>query len=161
MGGVGRTRANPEITVFLIADNQLVREVIARLLQKRGRIRLVGASAAAGLAWSKVAATRSKVVLAEGTALKDAPGLLHDLSANVPQSRLVIFGVYEDLDLFLRLISIRVSGYALSDVSVDRLVALIREVAENDTTAGPVVEHMDSHRLATDAAVHALPGADC
>src|SRR6516164_2798708 len=45
MAGAGRHRANSEITVFLVADNQLLREVMARLFQKRGRIRLVGASA--------------------------------------------------------------------------------------------------------------------
>jgi len=156
MGGAGRHRANSEVTVFLVADNQLLREVMARLFQKRGGIRLVGASATAGLTWPKVAAARSKVVLVEGTALKDAPGLLRHLSANVPQSRLVIFGVYEDLDLFLRLISIKVSGYALSDVSVDKLIGLIREVAQSDSLPGP----MDSQSLATGAAVPAFPGAD-
>ena len=36
MGGAGRHRANSEVTVFLVADNQLLREVMARLFQKRG-----------------------------------------------------------------------------------------------------------------------------
>ena len=160
MGGGGRNRASSEITVFLIAGNRLLRDGMARLLKKDEGIRLVGASPSTGLAWQEVAASRSKVVLAECTTLRDSPELFHDLTANVPESLLVIFGIYEDLDLFLRLVSLKVSGYALSDASADKLIGLVREVAQGEMVPAQVLEPLDAESLGSHTAVHAIPGGN-
>ena len=165
MGGDGRYGANSGITVFLIADSLLLRDGMARLIQRNSELRVVGSSPAAGLAWQEVAAARCGVVLAECATLKDALPLLEDLSSNVPESPLVIFGIYEDLELFLTLVSLRVSGYALAEASVDELVGLVMEVAKNDFLPCQALEPIDSESLVPQADVTAVQGgsffSDC
>jgi len=155
MGGGSRNRASPEIRVLLIVGNRLLRDGLSRLLEKEAGIRLVGSSPATGLTWQEVAATRCKIVLAECATLRDSLGLFHDLAANVPQALLVIFGIYEDLDLFLTLVSLRVSGYALKDASAYKLIGLVREVAQGEMVPRHVLE-TDTGSLGPHAAAQIL-----
>jgi len=145
---MGVDAADSEIKVFLIADTPLLRDEMVRQLEKSGELRVVGSSPAVGLAWQEVAATCPKVVLAECSALEGTFELLEDLSSNLPGNPLVIFGIYEDLNLFLTLVSLRVSGYALKGASVDELIGLVRKVAKNDFPPCQVLERVDSESYA-------------
>jgi DNA-binding NarL/FixJ family response regulator len=152
-----RNGTESEATVFLISDSRLVRDGLVRLLQNKGKIRIVGARPALGLTWQDVAATRCQIVLAHCTSLNDASGLLDHLSSNIPESPLVIFGIHEDLELFLKLVSLKVSGYALEDASADELIGLITELARSNFAPGQAAEHTDSESLVTHGPVHAVP----
>jgi DNA-binding NarL/FixJ family response regulator len=129
--------AAPGMSVFLVADNRLLRETVARLLRKRALIRLAGASRDSGLAWEEISASCCGVVLAECSTLRPDAKLISDLFLHLPQIKVVVFGMDEDPDIFLRYASFGVSGYLLKDASAAEIIAAIRGVIRGEAVCPP------------------------
>jgi DNA-binding NarL/FixJ family response regulator len=90
------------INVFLIAENRLLRETLSRLLQKRAGIDVVGVSRGAGSAWEEIAASRCEIVLTDCLTSDRNTRLISELFEHLPQLKVVLFGMDEDPDVFLK-----------------------------------------------------------
>jgi DNA-binding NarL/FixJ family response regulator len=140
--------AAPDMSVFLVADNRLLRETVARVLRKKALIRLAGASGDTGLTWEEISASRCGVVLAECSTLRPGAKLISDLSLH--QIKVVVFGMDEDPDIFLKYASFGVAGYLLKDASAAEIIAAIRGVTRGEAVCPPkfcmsLIRYMSSH----------------
>jgi len=125
------------INVFLIADNRLLRETLERLLQKRAGIGVVGVSRGASSAWEEVAASRCEIVLTDCLASDRDTNLISELFEHLPQIKVVLFGMDEDSDVFLKFAFLGVSGFVLKDASAAEMISAVRGVAQGEAACPP------------------------
>jgi DNA-binding NarL/FixJ family response regulator len=124
------------INVFLIVENRLLRETLARLLQKRAGIGVVGVSRSARSAWEEIAASRCEIVLTDClTSGRDS--LVSEIFDHLPQIKVVLFGMDEDPDVFLKFAFLGVSGFVLKDASAVEIISAVRGVAQGEAACPP------------------------
>jgi two-component system response regulator DegU len=125
------------INVFLIAENRLLRETLSRLLQKRAGIDVVGVSRGAGSAWEEIAASHCQIVLTDCQTSDRNTRLVSELFEHLRQIKVVLFGMDEDPDVFLKFAFLGVSGYVLKDASAAEIISAVREVAQGVAACPP------------------------
>jgi DNA-binding NarL/FixJ family response regulator len=125
------------ISVFLIAENRLLRETLARLLQKRAGIDVVGVSRGAGSAWEEIAASRCEIVLTDCFTSDRDTSLVSELFQHLPQIKVVLFGMDEDPEVFLKFAYLGVSGFVLKDASAAEIISAVRGVAQGEAACPP------------------------
>jgi len=125
------------ISVFLIAENRLLRETLARLLQKRAGIDVVGVSRGAGSAWEEIAASRCEIVLTDCLTSDRDTSLVSELFQHLPQIKVVLFAMDEDPEVFLKFVYLGVSGFVLKDASAAEIIAAVRGVAQGEAACPP------------------------
>src|SRR5712692_5107739 len=125
------------INVFLIAENRLLRETLSRLLQKRAGIDVVGVSRGAGSAWEEIAASRCEIVLTDCLTSDRNTTLVSELFEKLPQIKVVLFGMDEDPDVFLKFAFLGVSSYVLKDASAAEIISAVRGVAHGEAACPP------------------------
>src|SRR5260370_12802005 len=125
------------INVFLIADNRLLRETLERLLQKRAGIGVVGVSRGAGSAWEEGAASRCEIVLTACLTSDRDGSLISELFEHLPQIKVVLFGMDEDSDVFLKFAFLGLSGFLLKDASAAEMISAVRGVAQGEAACPP------------------------
>jgi DNA-binding NarL/FixJ family response regulator len=125
------------INVFLIAENRLLRETLGRVLQKRAGIGVVGISRATASIREEIVASHSEIVLTDClTSGRDA-GVVSELFEHIPQIKVILFGMDEDPDLFLKCACLGVSGYLLQDASTAEIISAVRGVARGEAACPP------------------------
>jgi two-component system response regulator DegU len=135
------------INVFLIAENRLLRETLGRVLQKRAGIGVVGISRATASIREEIVASHSEIVLTDClTSGRDA-GVVSELFEHIPQIKVILFGMDEDPDIFLRCACLGVSGYMLKDASTAEIISAVRGVAQGEAACPPrlcktLIEHV-------------------
>lgn len=123
--------------VFLLAENRLLRETLARVLQKRAGISVVGVIGASDSAIADVVASGCEIVLTDHLATSSESGLLHDLLERIPGLKVVLFGMDEDPDIFWQCACLGVGGYLLKDASASEIIAAVRAVAQGEAACPP------------------------
>src|SRR5215472_15207944 len=103
------------VGVYLLSENRLLRTLLARLLLKKSGICIVGVSGSPKLAIDEFATARCEILLTDCLASPLHPELLPCILERHPHLKVVLFGMDEDPDPFLRAISLGVSGYVLKD----------------------------------------------
>lgn len=126
------------IGVFILAQNRLLREALARLLGKKNDVRVVGACAFSTQILEHVAKAAPDVLLADSSAsaLPDLR-LIPELRAAVPGLKVVMIGMDDNRDVFLQAVRDGVVGYMLKDASAMDVSAAIRAVANGEAACAP------------------------
>ena len=136
-----------ELNVFLATENRLLRDTLARLLRKQSGIRVAGVVAnSEGLSEQVQEATC-------GLALTDfAPGSVNFLKLRGSDRtnshlKIILIGMEDDPDIFMRAIRLGVRGYVLKDASALEIVAAIRHVGRGEAICPPnlcmvLIEHV-------------------
>jgi len=143
------------VSVYLLAENRLLRETLARLLQKRGAVSIVGVSRYTESAAAEILASRCAILLMDSVATTAGVSLLIQLSEQAPEIKVVLFGMDEDPDFFLKSACFGVSGYVLKEASASEILAAVRGVAQGEAAWPPrlcmaLVRHL-SHEYRTRA----------
>ncbi len=125
------------LNVYLLAENRLLRETLARLLQKRGGISVVGVSRYTESSVAEICASRCSILLMDSMATTEDMILLGDLLEKVPDVKVVLFGMDHDAGMFLKSAYCGVSGYLLKDASASEIVAAVRAVAQGEAAWPP------------------------
>ena len=151
------------LNVYLLAENRLLRETLARLLQKRGGVSMVGMSRYTESAAAEVLASHCAILLMDSMAITEHSGLLAELSEKASEIKVVLFGMDEDADLFLRSAYFGVSGYVLKEASTSEIIAAVRAVAQGEAAWPPrlcmdLVRHL-SQEYRIKARLGALAGS--
>jgi DNA-binding NarL/FixJ family response regulator len=126
--GAGRApRAKP--SVFVAADNRLLREALARMLTKKGDIEVTGLDSAAPLQPEHVTETNADVLLltSRGT-LNDDLLMIQQVRAAAPKIRILLLGMAKSEGEFLQCVRAGISGYLLHDASSQEVVEGVRAV---------------------------------
>ena len=118
-----------QVSVYLLAENRLLRETLARLLEKRGGLSIAGVSRYTDSTLEEIFASRCAILLMDSMATRQATSLLSDLSERAPKIEVILFGMDEDLDLFVRSAYLGVSGYVLKEASASEIIGAVLGVA--------------------------------
>jgi DNA-binding NarL/FixJ family response regulator len=127
----------PSISVYIVAENRLLREALVRLFQNRAGISVFGESRFADSSSDQIAASRCDVLLLDSTAATLATTLIGELKENAPKIKIILFGMEEDADSFLRAVRCGVCGYVLREASSAEIIAAVRGVAQGEGICSP------------------------
>ncbi len=120
-------------SVFLLAENRLLREALLRILSKKDDIRVVGAGSYSVNMFDQVVATRANVVVLDSVApVLAEDGVLRQLRHLNPAVKVVMVGMEADEAVFLRVVQAGAVGYVLKDASAVEVSRTIRAVAAGE-----------------------------
>lgn len=162
MGQINHEASPSEVKVYLLAENRLLRETLARLLQKRAGISVVGVSRYHESVLREVAAAPCDILLADCLSDPEESTLLRELFEDAPQIKVVLFGMDEEPALFLRSVYLGVSGYVLKEASAAEILAAVRGVAQGEAACPPrlcmaLLQHV-AHEYRENPRIAAHPG---
>lgn len=123
--------------VFLLSENRLLRETLARLLQKRADISVVGVSRATQSVIEEIVRSNCEIVLTDRLSPARDANLLEALVQHVPEIKIVLFGMDEDAGIFLKSTYFGVSGYLLKEASAAEIIHAVRAVAQGEAALPP------------------------
>jgi DNA-binding NarL/FixJ family response regulator len=126
--GAGEARS-AKLSVFVAADNLLLREALARMLTKKGSIEVTGMDFAMPLQAESVAQTDADVLLltSRGTLDEDLR-MIQGVRAAAPGIHILLLGTAKNHGEFLQYVRAGISGYLLDDASADEVVEGVRAV---------------------------------
>jgi DNA-binding NarL/FixJ family response regulator len=133
MGSVVSEFPGALASVFLLAENRLLREALLRILSKKDDIRVVGAGAYSVDMFDQVVATQANVVVLDSIApLLAEDGVIRKLHRLNSGARVVMVGMEPDEAVFLRVVQAGAVGYVLKDASAVEVSRTIRAVAAGE-----------------------------
>jgi DNA-binding NarL/FixJ family response regulator len=126
------------VQVFILAENRLLREALARILSKKSDIRVVGASAFSPDVVGQISDAAPDVLLSDSAAvaLSDLR-FISEVRAAIPGLKVVMIGMDADRDTFLRAVRDGIVGFVLKDASAMEVAAAVRTVANNEAVCPP------------------------
>jgi DNA-binding NarL/FixJ family response regulator len=126
-----------ESNVFLATENRLLRDTLARLLRKQSGIRVAGMGAGVENIFGQLAESACDTVLTDFSPGSSNGLLLHNLREETPPLKIILIGMEDDPDTFLKAIHLGASGYVLKDASALEIVAAIRRVGRGEAVCPP------------------------
>jgi len=126
------------VTVFLLAENRLLREALIRLLSKKDDIHIVGSAPYSLEILQQVLTTEPNIVVLDSVskALSQDRVVGRLLEAR-PEIGVVMVGMEADEGIFLRMVQEGVLGYVLTDASALEVWRAIRDVAAGEAVCPP------------------------
>ena len=137
MGETYNFRMCPGVSVYLLAENRLLRDTLARLLRKRSEINVVGVSRSSETVKDEIISSHCEVVLTDCFDNTDGSAFLHELLEQDSGIKLVLFGMSEDADAFLKAVYLGICGYLLKDASAAEIVAAVHAAVRGEATCPP------------------------
>lgn len=125
-------------TVFLLAENRLLREALVRVFSKREDIRVVGAAAYSPAVLQEIVSASPHIVVLDSlaTAISEA-ALIRRMRGLAPAMKVIMVAMEEDEGVFLRVVREGAVGYVLKDASAGEVVRTIRAVAAGEAVCPP------------------------
>jgi DNA-binding NarL/FixJ family response regulator len=126
------------VQVFILAENRLLREALARILNKKSDMHVVAASAIASDIVNQITQSAPDVLLCDSSALAlSRLQLVAEIRAAVPGLKVIMIGMDGHRDNFLRAVRDGVVGYVLKDASALEVATAVRAVANEEAVCPP------------------------
>ncbi len=125
------------VSLFLLAQNRLVREVVARLLRKQNGIIVAGTSHDSTAAFEQLAAEPIDVLLLDSVETLRAVAQMVDADDCLRNIHVLLFGMEPDPACFLRAVQLGACGYLLNDASAVAMIAAVRAVGRGEAVCPP------------------------
>lgn len=125
------------VKVFLVAESRLLRETLVRLFQKRAGLSIVGECRYSESGMEQIAASQCGVLLMDSPVTARHTSLVDEFCERAPQINVVLFGMDEDFECFLRAVRSGVRGYLLKEASSAEIIATVRGVAQGEAICPP------------------------
>jgi len=139
MGETFNLKLSPQISVYLLAENRLLRDTLARLLRKRAEINVVGVSRSPETVKEELVSTHCDVILTDCFDDTSHVRLLQDLLDQAPGMKVLLFGMNEDPDVFLKAVFLGICGYLLKEASAAETIAAVRAAIRGEATCPPTL----------------------
>ena len=121
-----------KISVFLLAENRLLREALAKILNKKTDITVVGSAPLSSGVVLKITASSPQVLLFDPPHnTRGECSIIPPLRKALPTLKVVMIGMDPDKELFLRAVRGGIAGYVLKDATAPEVADAVRSVAEN------------------------------
>jgi DNA-binding NarL/FixJ family response regulator len=133
----GNSKLSSEIGVYLLAENRLLRDTLARLLRKRAEINVVGVSRSSETVKEEIFASRCDVVLMDSFENEACASFLGDFLDQDCSIKVLLFGMNDDAEIFLKAVHLGICGYLLKEASAAEIVAAVRAAARGEATCPP------------------------
>lgn len=131
------TSAASSIRVFLLLDNRLLRESLARHFRNRPDLLVVGQSGQAEAAQRHVLDTQSQVLVTDSFLTPWLPANLAPQNSGEAILRAVLIGMELDEEQFLAAARSGVTAYLLKDASASDVIAAVRAVFRGEAVCPP------------------------
>ena len=119
--------------VYLVAENRLLRETLIRLFRKRADICVVGNTCCSAAALEHMASVQTGVLLLDCFNTNHrSDDWLTELQEFIPGIKILLFGMDEDPNVFVRAVRRGIAGYVLKNASAAELLEALRTVAQGD-----------------------------
>lgn len=125
------------VSVYLVAQNRLLRETLVRLFQKRSGICVVGESRCSDSSSVEIAKANSDLVLLDSLGSPESVILVEELNQRLPLTKIILFGMDEDTDCFLRAVRLGIRGYLLKDASSMEIISAVQGVMRGEAACPP------------------------
>lgn len=124
---------NLPVDVFLLAENRLLLEALTRVFQKRTEFVMVHASTCTPDAIEMIATSGCSILLVDSS-VTDVFGfqLVRDTLETVDGLKVVMIGMEESEEPFLKAVTAGAAGYVLKDASAMDVVVAIRAVVRDE-----------------------------
>ena len=124
--------------VYVLAENRLLRQTLVRLFRKRNDIDVIGDACCSESAIEDIASAETDLLLLDCFDTNHtSEEWLASLQESVPDIKIVLFGMNEDPDFFLRAVRRGIAGYVLKSASAADLLDAIRTVAQGEAACPP------------------------
>ena len=127
---------NNILSVFLVAGNRLLRETLARLLNKRGDFNVCGVSPCVPDTVSS--ATDADVLILDSVTARLANcAVISEIVSQIPTIKVILIDMDDDPEIFLECVRAGATGYLLKDASAGEVVSAVRAVAQGQAVCPP------------------------
>jgi DNA-binding NarL/FixJ family response regulator len=128
------------VQIFILAENRLLREALARILNKKTDIRVVGSSAFVPDIVHHISQAAPDVLLSDSAALALSElRLVSEVRTAIPGLKVVMIGMDADREVFLRGVRDGIVGYILKDASAMEVATCVRSVANGEAVCPPAL----------------------
>jgi two-component system NarL family response regulator len=128
------------VKVFILAENRLLREALARILNKKSDIRVVGASAFAPDIVQQIVVAAPHVLLCDSATIALSElRLVAEIRAATSDLKVVMVGMESDRETFLKAVRDGIVGYVLKEASAMEVAACVRAVANGEAVCPPTL----------------------
>jgi DNA-binding NarL/FixJ family response regulator len=125
------------ISIYLLVQTHLVREMLVRILRKRNGCTVVGASQESAEAFEKLAVMPCDVLLLDSMEALRAVGQRAATTECLRRIKVMLFGMEEDPERFLQAVSLGARGYLLNDASSAEMIEAVRGIAQGEAICPP------------------------
>jgi DNA-binding NarL/FixJ family response regulator len=130
--------SNDRPSVFLVAGNRLLRETLARIINKKGNLNVCGVSPCMPDISSCIAASGADVLILDSvTARISDCALICEIVTQVPGIKVILIDMDDDAEIFLECVRAGTLGYFLKDASAAEVVSGIQAVAQGQAICPP------------------------
>lgn len=132
-------RTRRHVTVLLADDNASIREALRTLLEKDGRIRVVGEARNGQEAVEMALKTRPDIVLMDiSMPVMNGLDATRHVLAGRPSVRILMFSAHVDGEYVKRAKAVGAAGYIAKQMSAETLIWAIHEVAAGHRVFDPI-----------------------
>ena len=125
------------IDVFLLAQNRLLREALTRVLNKKSDLRVVASASLAPQVLEQISAAAPHVLLLGSDLEGCSVQIVEEVRKEMPGVKVVMVGMDEEKEAFLRFVRAGVAGYMLKDASASEIAAAVRSVVRAEAVCSP------------------------
>ncbi len=116
-------------------ENRLLREALVRLCQKQSDVSVVGQNHEATA--EGIANADCDVLLLNSLNATSIVNLIGDLAFCQPRIKIILFGMEEDPESFLRFVRLGISGYLLKEATSTEIISAVRSVVRGEAICSP------------------------
>jgi DNA-binding NarL/FixJ family response regulator len=125
-------------TVFLLAQNRLLREALSKILSRKESIHVVGSCSLTNDSLQEIVLASPDVLVIDSfTTNMVHVEFVREVQQRLPEARLVMIGMEGDNQPFLQAIREGAMGYVVKDASALEVVAAVRTVANGGAFCSP------------------------
>jgi len=126
------------ISIFIVDDNNLLREGLVSMLSEQKDIIVIGTASSGEKALKQIKDLQPEVALIDiGMPGKDGIEVTKALRQDLPEVKVIILGMLDLTDEIMACIEAGASGYVLKEASFDYLVDTIRSVHCGESFCSP------------------------
>jgi len=126
------------ISVFIIAGTRLLRETLSRILGKKTDLEVVGAEAVCPQVISQIDSSSADILLMDSVAGEpSSPDFIREVHKELPDLKIMMIGMEEEEELFVRYVRAGVVGYVLKEASAVDVTNAVRSVARGEAVCPP------------------------
>ncbi len=133
------TKLEPPISIFLLAQHRLVREVVVRLLRNQNGIFVVGAGHQTREAFEALTTQTFDVLLLDSIKTLEAVAQMVGADDCLRKINVLLFGMEQDPNRFVRAVQLGACGYLLNDASASEMTMAVRAVAQGEAVCPPML----------------------
>ena len=125
------------ISVFLLAESRLLREALARVLQSRNEMNVVGSAGYSPGVTQAIVTMSPQVLVFDPAEINTGLALVRTLREFAPGVRIILIGMESGAEIFLRSVREGIAGYLLKDATAAELATAVRCVISDRAVCPP------------------------